>query len=173
MFENIGSKLQALAKVICWVGIIASVILGIVLISSGGNFFLGLLYAVIGGLASWVGSWVTYAIGEIAERTEQISYQLSKTSEGRSTGISKTSVAPASNSPLSNAAASYEQEKKRGEWTCLCGAKNSNTAAYCYRCRRSRNEINTPKVTCPHCGAQNRITNTVCFACNKSLKTEE
>ena len=57
MFDNIGSKIMKLAKVLCWIGIIASIVSGIVIISggsrsynSGSSVFSGILTIVLGCL---------------------------------------------------------------------------------------------------------------------------
>lgn len=74
MWDNIGSRLQTAAKVICWIGIIASVISGIVAISAGGNgatIITALLSMVGGALASWVGSWAMYGLGLVVEKVEE------------------------------------------------------------------------------------------------------
>ena len=70
MFDNIGGKIKTLAKVICWIGIIASCIWGVYLWIKDDGFFSG-LGAIIGGvLGSWLSSWTTYGIGEAAENSE-------------------------------------------------------------------------------------------------------
>ena len=77
MFNNVGRKVQVLAKVMCWLGIIASVIYGIVLIAagsranSGAGLLTGILTMAVGSLASWLSSLATYAIGEAAEYAEK------------------------------------------------------------------------------------------------------
>ena len=91
MFNNVGRKVQILAKVVCWVGIILSVISGIMLIVAGnrvtvdlssygisnngvqpqGGVLPGILTIIIGSLVSWLGSLATYAIGEAAEYAEK------------------------------------------------------------------------------------------------------
>ena len=159
MFDNIGSKLQTLAKVACGIGIIASVISAIVAIYNRGNVLIAIGGAIGGCLASWIGSWMTYAIGEIAEGVEQLRYQMAKNGDRGNAG----------GSSLARAAAAYDKEKRNNEWTCVCGAQNSNTASYCFRCRRPRSESDVPQIACPHCGAMNKNTNTTCFACNKPL----
>ncbi len=80
MFENIGGKIKALAKVLCWVGIIASVISGIVMISNGSRSYgyynsgagavAGIITIIVGSLASWIGSFFTYGFGQLIENTD-------------------------------------------------------------------------------------------------------
>ena len=68
MFENIGEKLKRLAYFLCWGGIIISVVSGILFIRAD-MMLVGVLTMVIGSLYFWISSWMTYAIGEIAENT--------------------------------------------------------------------------------------------------------
>ena len=83
MFNDIGRKVKGLAKFICVVGIILSVISGIIIIAGGNaissysygysrsaggsSVLLGIIVAAVGSLVSWIGAWVTYAIGEAAD----------------------------------------------------------------------------------------------------------
>ena len=69
MWDNIGSKLQKLAKVICWIGIIFSVIGGIVMITQK-QAILGIVYIILGPLFSWIGSWAMYGLGMVVESVE-------------------------------------------------------------------------------------------------------
>ena len=70
MFENVGSKVETLARVVCWIGIIGSIIGGIAIMAQGKNLFLvGILSAVLGSFFSWIGSLSLYAIGEAAENS--------------------------------------------------------------------------------------------------------
>lgn len=70
MFERIGSKIKKLASVITWLGIIASLILGVVLISGGDEMIvLGIVVMALGSLASWIGSFLLYGFGELIEKT--------------------------------------------------------------------------------------------------------
>ncbi len=66
MFDNIGGKIKVLAKVVCWIGIVVSVILGLLT----GNSITALLTMVIGSVASWVGSFMTYGFGQLIENTD-------------------------------------------------------------------------------------------------------
>lgn len=86
MFSNISGKLKTLAKVLCWVGIIFSVISGAVILSGGnsissitvsGTSFAvspvaaGIIIIVIGCLTSWISSLFIYGFGQLIENTEK------------------------------------------------------------------------------------------------------
>ncbi len=82
MYANIGKKIKMLAKVICWIGIILSCIIGLV------NYFLsfpseeakiiirelfiGLAIAAGGSLISWISSFVLYGFGELIDKTSSL-----------------------------------------------------------------------------------------------------
>ena len=72
MFDNIGSKIKTLAKVVCWIGIIGSIIAGMAMIATMGSVGVlsGLLTIVLGTLLSWVGSFVLYGFGEMVENSD-------------------------------------------------------------------------------------------------------
>ena len=89
MFDNIGAKIMKLAKVLCWIGIILSVISGITIIAGGANLsrsaygsygtvtsgnavLVGILTIVFGCLISWIGSFFTYGFGQLIENTDYI-----------------------------------------------------------------------------------------------------
>ena len=77
MFSNIGSKIKTLAKVICWLGIIASVAGGAVVIATAYYattevVLLGIGIAVLGSLLSWIGSFFAYGFGQLIENTDAI-----------------------------------------------------------------------------------------------------
>ena len=86
MFNNIGGKIKALAKVLCWLGIILSVLSGIAILASGDSGRIavngaystvssgvaGILVIVIGCLASWIGSFFAYGFGQLIENSDVI-----------------------------------------------------------------------------------------------------
>ena len=86
MWDEIGAKIKIFAKVIAWVGIISSIIGGIVLIvqgininhnrwisSGGGLLIFGGFGIIIGGsILSWVSSFFMYGFGELIENSEEI-----------------------------------------------------------------------------------------------------
>lgn len=71
MFTNVGRKIMDLASVVCWLGIIGSIITGIIMMAAE-LVLPGLLFAVVGSIGSWIGSWFTYGFGELLETTKQI-----------------------------------------------------------------------------------------------------
>ncbi len=90
MWSNIGHKIKTLAKVICWIGIVLSVLVGIMAIATGGtlqsygytyntgnNILTGILVIVLGVLGSWLGSLTMYGFGELVERAMNIDDKLS------------------------------------------------------------------------------------------------
>ena len=143
MFDNIGSKVKTMATVICVLGMIASVILGIITII-GGQFLIGLLTTVIGAFISWLSCLALYAIGESAENTEII-FQKIKTIENKLEKIASTHTTPSpedKNAPnipsVPKPDPSINAKYASGSWTCLCGAKNPSSARTCSVCFKSR-----------------------------------
>lgn len=73
MFDNIGGKIKSLAQVICWIGIISSIISGFVMIATNEYLiFLGLVIMVIGSLISWVFSFTLYGFGQLIDNTDKL-----------------------------------------------------------------------------------------------------
>ena len=81
MFDNIGGKIKGLASFLTWIGIIASVITGIIFIAddAGG---MGFLLIILGPLASWLSSLLLYGFGELIENTSIIAQNTSKKKSG-------------------------------------------------------------------------------------------
>ena len=78
MYTNVGAKVKSLANVICFLGIIASVIAGISMIAGGSQMSMyygggnpmvvsGLVLIVLGSVGSWASSLALYAFGEMSE----------------------------------------------------------------------------------------------------------
>ena len=78
MFDNIGGKIKTLAKVICWIGIVASVISAayVGVVTSNLNGALGIVIAILlvmmGTVLSWIASFTLYGYGELIELTAKI-----------------------------------------------------------------------------------------------------
>lgn len=69
MFYNIGQKIKALAVVITWIGIVLSVIAGFV-VSSTGDWQMGIIIVIAGGLGSWLMSFLLYGFGQLIYNTD-------------------------------------------------------------------------------------------------------
>ena len=91
MFDNVGSKIKVFAKVVCWIGIIASIILALVLFvaASGARYSMqttlilsGFAVIIVGSLLSWLGSLFTYGFGELIEQTTAINAKLQHNGTG-------------------------------------------------------------------------------------------
>jgi len=85
MYNNIGAKIKTLAQVIAWVGIIGSVLVGIIMIAQGtgsrgdGSIVgIGVAYLLAGPFISWIASWFMYGFGELIEKTTQIEINTSR-----------------------------------------------------------------------------------------------
>lgn len=110
MFSNIGGKIKVLAMVLAWLGIILSVIIGIITIRY--SLIAGLLYAGIGALSSWVGSFLLYGFGELIENVTSINFKLDLRSINYNNSATNTNV-----------------------WKCTsCGQENANNYGYCKHC---------------------------------------
>ena len=115
MFENIGSKLKILAVVEVILGVIASIISGFSAIANE-MVLVGVIIIVVGSVASWVGSWVTYGIGEAVENSEAILRRL-RQSESVQNPACAPKTAPKVAGP--------------DEWKCECGRVNKNYVTTC------------------------------------------
>ncbi len=192
MFDNIGSKLKTLAKIECWAGIILSVIGALVIWFGYGNggFLTGLLTLLSGCAASWIGSWITYGVGEGVENTEilraelaDLRKRLNSAQEAGAGSASHASAAfPGRGAPVSRTVPKRDCPH--------CGARNNPENTTCFACGQSlgsapgsvyaysRSSSGAPasqrssKKKCPECGGMNNPSNTTCFACGHSFGDE-
>ena len=118
MFDNIGGKLKVLAVVEAYLGIIGSAIWGIVLMVNE-MFLVGLLVIAVGCVLAWVGSWLTYGVGEAVENSEIILHKLRQNGSGFE-NIDATRNACA---PMKAVGAD--------EWKCECGRVNKKYVTTC------------------------------------------
>lgn len=126
MFKNIGKKIKILAKVVCWIGIIASVIMGLIIMFDAYSLVGGLFAAAVGALSSWIGSFLLYGFGELVDNTSEIAKKLDMKNE------SLTQEAPKSDFlPKYDPAAKYKCPE--------CGEVFSHGAKNCPGCNKSIN----------------------------------
>ncbi|MCR5352679.1 MAG: hypothetical protein K6D98_00045, partial [Clostridiales bacterium] len=81
MFNNIGGKIKALAKVLCWIGIAIFVIFAFIMFINSFNnlrstgefyFIIGLIFLIVGPILAWVSSFLLYGFGELIETNCEI-----------------------------------------------------------------------------------------------------
>lgn len=103
MFDNISDKMKSAATALAILGIIGSIIVGIVMIAE--SLLVGLLVIIVGSLSSWVSSFTLYGFGQLIENTDIISAKLESikrtTSEYAANASDKTP--PSSNDTVSSA----------------------------------------------------------------------
>ena len=77
MFSNIGRKIKTVAKVVAWIGIGCSILAGLAgLASPLTSPIPSIIVAVIGSLASWIGSFCLYGFGELIDKVSAIAEKL-------------------------------------------------------------------------------------------------
>lgn len=75
MFNYIGRKIKLLAEVLCWIGIIGSIICGFAFIITGAadksveSVIGGFLYLICGPFISWASSFVLFGFGKLVENS--------------------------------------------------------------------------------------------------------
>ncbi len=70
MFENIGSKIKGLAATVAWIGIIFSIITGLVMFGDEDTALTGFIIMIIGSLSSWLSSLTLYGFGQLIENSD-------------------------------------------------------------------------------------------------------
>ncbi|MBQ8311732.1 MAG: hypothetical protein IJX84_00805 [Clostridia bacterium] len=131
MFDNIGGKIKGLAMVVCWIGIIASVIGAIALWVSTETFWPGFGVLAAGAVSSWLGSLFTYGFGEIIDQLTALNNKSNPhTPSTTSSLFATTSVATQStSSPVYSGPT----------WTCSnCKEKNPISKGFCTSCGTQR-----------------------------------
>lgn len=82
MYSNIGGKIKTVAVLGCIIGIIASLIVGILMISQSSYYnptvVSGVIVIIAGSLVSWIGSFCLFGFGELIEKTDENNEILSK-----------------------------------------------------------------------------------------------
>lgn len=73
MFADIGGKIRSVARMLCWIGIAFSVLVGLILMAQDSDLApMGILTAGLGALFSWISSLFLYGFGELIVKATQI-----------------------------------------------------------------------------------------------------
>lgn len=144
MFDNIGSKIKTLAQVICWIGIIASIIIGFVLmVQDEDTVFIGILTMILGSLGSWTGSFITYGFGQLIENSDILVKQGNKIPEKQSNTSSNAFV--------------HFVETPKHQWRCD-GCGNMISENICPICNKVSKEMSDKLETLNKWKAEGLIT---------------
>lgn len=188
MFSNIGSKIKSFAMVLCWIGIVTSVISTIIIWASTSRYNstigLGFLVLIFGCLGSWVGSFITYGLGELIdettasrEATQQTNRLLEKLLASQNNmapsaqhdNVSTQSASAVSNSILANPARSHPsaQSASVSDDTKEMSAKasGSNKTSSFAGCSCVPITLNDSEIKCRFCGVIQRNDRKVCYNC--------
>lgn len=165
MFDNIGRKIQGAAKFVCWVGIGACALTGVIGLFSAGSFWMGLvvlLGAALGALGCWVGSWMVYAFGQMVEDVHEIRVHGGRTEVTVSMDGEKKTVVAAEKPAASFGA----------KWKCSkCGKENPVFRGTCQNCgtdkfnRPGASVSSGPVWRCTKCGSENPVSRASCKDC--------
>ena len=131
MFNDVGNKIKGVASVFCWLGIISSCLVGIMLIYNGiqlnnsyysrgsGTVFIvaGLVLMIVGSIVSWIGSIMVYGFGALIDNSKVIREDIRKMKEKQPSTQSQSAYTPAAaafsqdRANLQNAANYYSETK--------------------------------------------------------------
>ena len=151
MFNNIGGKIKGFAQIVCWLGIIGSIITGLVFIGigsdtrdGGGLVILGILIAIVGSLTSWIGSFLTYGFGQLVENSDALTKQ---DKAPASAAVNMTPSLVDQNVPKAKKANTFTWQPV-DESTALIVGETNIKCANCHRVQFKGNKL------CNQCGAK-------------------
>ena len=171
MFENVGGKIKGLAVIVCWLGIIGSVITALVLWAANSyrtpTIGLGIGVLVIGSLVSWISSFAAYALGEITENSEQqtailkaLCEEQKKMNESLFQMKTKSSIVSAdvfeNPNPVSVVKSVTDEPRKRRNPE-KNNADNDQRVVYVDRSKR--------EMQCPYCNKIQKADRNLCYNC--------
>ncbi len=127
MFDNIGGKIKSLAQIACWIGMVCSVIWGIVVWVEELGFWLGLGIIVLGSLASWISTFTLYGFGQLIENSDYQKYYLKKLVDKEKEPVTVVHREVLKNSDNSQSA-TPEKKEITHRWACnSCGKMRSQS----------------------------------------------
>ena len=86
MFDNIGGKIKGLAIIITAIGILGSVVGGIVMFTIDEDLIaIGLVVMIVGPLVSWISSFMLYGFGQLVQNSDILTGRI--TSEKAETSL--------------------------------------------------------------------------------------
>lgn len=178
MFENPGQKIKTWANVVFMIGLIGSVLGGILIMAagsynryaySGGSGFLsGLLVMALGTLGSFLGALLLYALGTVVEGIENIDSRLQRMEElanclnSRSMPVQKVNIGVARqiDAPTHSNAANDNADKSPMPAANIKDEKAKPMPEHYVIVERTG-----PSLVCPACGIKQPSYYTSCLSC--------
>ena len=154
MYKNIGGKIKKLAFILCIIGIIVSVILGLLVgvgvgsissyasygYSRSGGGASGVLFFILiaggGSLLSWISSFTLYGFGQMIENTDIIRSEITMMRAG-SGSMPGTKGGFSGKAGLTPPADIYVPDSMSGPAMIRCpecGSDNERGSMFCFRC---------------------------------------
>ncbi|MGN1121187.1 MAG: hypothetical protein ACI4RV_02395 [Eubacteriales bacterium] len=161
MFDNIGAKIKAVAKVVTAIGIFLSILWGIVVMGLGQldeiALLVGFAIAAIGSLLSWLSCLMLYGLGQLIENTD-ILVQQGKNKQAKSLGNESLTIVPGNDAHVWRC---VKCGQMIDHYPCrFCGEVNSQKTDIPYKCAKCGREGPFPDgVYCPECGSTMKIMN--------------
>lgn len=72
MFDHIGRKVKVFAKTLFWLGVVGSIILGLVIANQSDTLWAFLLVAIVGSVASYLSVIVLYMVAQLVDNSDII-----------------------------------------------------------------------------------------------------
>lgn len=160
MFNDIGGKLKGLAKVTTILGIISSVLSGIVQMFD--QPLVGILTMVLGSVLFWISSFTIYGLGQLIENTDELVIQGRQAPEApRSPMVPEAQ--PANTAPVPQPTPVYVAPAAQpAPQHTAPAAQPSETAVEGIPAENG-------KILCPTCGTIQNANRRVCFRCGQPL----
>ena len=171
MFNDIGGKLKGLAKVTTILGIISSVLSGIVQMID--QPLAGILIMVLGSVLFWISSFTIYGLGQLIENTDELVKQ------GRQAPAAPRSpmvpeAQPAYTAPVPQPTPVYvaPAAQPAPQHTAPAAQPAPQHAAPAAQPSETAVEgipAENGKILCPTCGTIQNANRRVCFRCGQPL----
>ena len=143
MFDNLVGKIKTFAQVICVLGIIGSVISGIVLFIN--EFIINGIAVILGGaFLSWIGSLCLYGFGQLIENTDILVSQ-GENKQSKFDKSEKNNISFRMKQYNQNDSKQIEDDNSIGLYCPECGEKISFPKEYIHK---------KPFLVCPMCNAR-------------------
>ena len=138
MYDNIGSKIKIAAQTAFMLGVIGSIIFGLVICFGSEDFnAIGILYILLGGIISWISTLLMYGFGELIERVCSIDKKTLTDTSPRI--VYKQENSATIKMPITD----ITNEKQNVD-------NNINISAHSWRCSNCNKMIS--EEVCPYCG---------------------